>query len=112
MTIIVSTPQKAAARNQCIADVAEMIEAAARSHEAVSHLRLAKEIVRSVTDSVASARREADIRAEPQVVEQIEDFGKNPEEYDPAAHSGNILAILRQAFDEEWAGAPIAPPAA
>ncbi|TAY66484.1 hypothetical protein [Rhizobium leguminosarum] len=92
-----------------MAEVIAMVENAITSTEEVTPFKLVNMIFDHVEQGLRLARSEADNSAEDEVVEEIKAYAEKPEEYEVTGFSGNIIAILRRAFNKEWSGEPLTP---
>lgn len=110
MAIVVQEGPKTPRREETRAEIMMMIEDAVTSDDDIGPFEIADMILEHVESEMREARKIADRAAEGEVIEQFEEFGKNPAEYDPRAHCGNVRAILQQAFNEEWTGKAITRP--
>lgn len=102
MAIVVAESMKLSRRDQSLAHIIAMIEEAATSKEDVSPFKLGTMILEHVEKGMKLARQDAELSAEDEVVGEIEGYAKNADEWDVLATSGNILAVVRQAFDQKW----------
>lgn len=102
MAIVIKDSIKTTPRDEAMADAIAMIEEAVMSKIEISPFQLATMILERVENGMNAARNEADMSVEDEVIGEIEGFAKNADEWDVLATSGNILAIVRQSFDEKW----------